>query len=103
MICHDYLPTVNQGFGKPSKFFMLANDYMYTKSAEQTLGIQSPSETGSMEPQYYSEEVIGHPLLIIWEYDDGFLGINGTVIFSHIYRKKKKNIHVAKYISPMDG
>ena len=66
MICHDYLPAVNQGFGKPySKFFMLANDYTYTKSAEQTLGIQSPSETGSMDPQYYSEEVIGHPLLII--------------------------------------
>ena len=22
-----------------------------------------------MEPKYYVEEVIGHPLLIIWEYD----------------------------------
>ena len=26
----------------------------------QTLGIQSPSENGFMEPKYYSEEVIGH-------------------------------------------
>ncbi len=29
------------------------------------LGIQSPPESGFMEPKYYVEEVIGHPLLII--------------------------------------
>ena len=31
---------------------------------KRTLGIQSPSENGFMEPKYYAEKVIGHPLLI---------------------------------------
>jgi len=38
------------------------------------LGIQSPKLRMVMEPKHYVEEVIGHPLLIIWEYDERCLG-----------------------------
>ena len=38
----------------------------------------SPSEYGFMEPKYLAEEVIIHPLLIIWRSVIGSLGIYKT-------------------------
>ena len=62
-----------------------------------------------MESKYYVEELIGHPLLIIWEYDERCLGptnwsggkchkvstthsIHRTGIFTYIYHKNQLNV-----------
>ena len=60
---HDMITKKEQEFNR----WLLSSTFNQPKGSNHLLRMV-------MEPKYYAEKVIGHPLLISWEYDDWCLG-----------------------------
>ena len=60
---HDMITKKEQEFNR----WLLSSTFNQPKGSNRLLRMVS-------EPKYYAEKVIGHPLLISWEYDDWCLG-----------------------------
>ena len=60
---HDMITKKEQEFNR----WLLSSTFNQPKGSNHLLRMVS-------EPKYYAEKVIGHPLLISWEYDDWCLG-----------------------------